>query len=144
MTALTVPALRLPQLTRRSFLARAGIAPAAGILTGCRAGAPERQAPGETGPAEIRLSVWGDVPDKDIYWNMADDFHGLQRRVRVAPGQYLGQNYYEKLQTMLAGGQAPDVMYFQGWIWQPYVLQGVAGSLPQPRQGHAARGAAGL
>jgi multiple sugar transport system substrate-binding protein len=125
MTARTVPALRPPQPTRRSFLTWAGIAPAVSILTGCRAGAPERQAPDERGPVEIRLSVWGDVPDKDIYWNMADDFHAQQQKARVAPEQYLGQSYYEKLQTLLAGGQAPDVMYFQGWIWQPYVLQGV-------------------
>jgi multiple sugar transport system substrate-binding protein len=31
-------------------------------------------------------------------------------------------NYYQKLQVDIAGGTVPDMVYFQGWEWQPYVV----------------------
>jgi multiple sugar transport system substrate-binding protein len=31
-----------------------------------------------------------------------------------------GNNFYPKLQTMVAGGTTPDVSSFQGWEWQTY------------------------
>lgn len=70
-------------------------------------------------PGQITISVWGDVPDKSTYADITKSFNTAQQGVTAGYEQFLG-NYYDKLQTAVVSGSAPDVLYFQGWSWQPY------------------------
>lgn len=72
----------------------------------------------------IKLSVWADVQDLTVYKNIIKDFEAAQHEIKVVPEQWTG-DYYAKLQTVLAAGTAPDVVYFQPWEWQPYAIDGV-------------------
>jgi len=111
-------------VTRRRLVAGSAIG-AAGILARC--GSSEAGQPRTTGaaPAEIRLSIWADVQDWDVYGAMIDDFQKAHPNIRVNGEQYKGAgvNYYEKMQTLYVGDDAADVNYFQGWYWQPYSMK---------------------
>ncbi|MGH2367619.1 MAG: extracellular solute-binding protein, partial [Chloroflexota bacterium] len=118
--------------SRRSRRRLIGVAAAllgAGLLPACGGsaadGAPAAQPAGA--PAAIRLSVWADVQDWDVYTAMIEDFQQAHPTIKVTGEQYTGQgvSYYDKMQTLFAANEAADVNYFQGWIWQPYALQGL-------------------
>ncbi|HEX2033616.1 MAG TPA: extracellular solute-binding protein [Chloroflexota bacterium] len=75
----------------------------------------------------VRLQVWGDIQDKDVYDNIAADFGAAQSGIRIendhqasGPGV---PGYYDKFAANLAAGTAPDVAYFQGWMWQEYAAK---------------------
>ena len=112
-------------LRRRHVLGAGALFVASGALAACSAASAP--APAARGPASIRLSIWGDVPDLDVYTNIIDDFQQVNPTIKVGGEQYgtAGTNYYEKLQTLFAADEAPDVNYLQGWIWQPYALNGL-------------------
>ena len=74
--------------------------------------------------ANIKLSVWGDVQDKDVYDNIATDFNAAGKGATLTPEQWSG-DYYQKLQTQLAGGVVPDLVYFQGGEMPPYAIRNV-------------------
>src|SRR5262245_30391988 len=95
-----------PAATRRGLVAGSALA-AAGVLARC--GSPEAAQPSTTSaaPAEIRLSVWADVQDWDVYSAMIDDFQQAHPNVKVQGEQYKGtasapggNYYYEKMQTL--------------------------------------------
>jgi len=125
-----------PAHSRRQFLAGAAALAAAGVLPAC-ASAGGAGGAGDTSksaaPASLPLTVWPDVPDLDVYTNIASDFQKERPNVTVTPEQYSGggASYYEKVQTLFASGEAADVNYFQGWIWQPYAPQGLLLALDQ-------------
>jgi multiple sugar transport system substrate-binding protein len=48
------------------------------------------------------------------------DFPDIRVEVQGAPGG----NYYDRLQTLLAAGIAPDVVNYQSWRWQPFAKRG--------------------
>jgi len=118
----------------------------AGVLAACAAATPapaaggaEEEAPapaatevpeivGRPAPAgvakTIKLSVWGDIIDMQIYSGIADDFHKEQDEIGVELEQWIG-SYYEKMQTQIAGGVEPDLIYVQGWRWQPFAERNV-------------------
>jgi multiple sugar transport system substrate-binding protein len=116
---------------RRRLLLSSGLAGGA-LLAACATPgttAPGGQAPpgGGAAPAQLRLSIWADVQDWDVYSALITDLQAARPNLTVSGEQYTGQgvNYYDKLQTLFAAGDAPDVAYVQGWIWQPYALQGL-------------------
>jgi multiple sugar transport system substrate-binding protein len=76
---------------------------------------------------QIRVSVWGDVPDKATYDGITAAFNKENPTITSVGEQYVGSgnDYYDKMQTALAGGTAPDVLHFQGWSWQAYADKGV-------------------
>jgi multiple sugar transport system substrate-binding protein len=112
--------------SRRQFFAAMGVA-GAGAEAACGVGdsAGSGQGQPSAAPAAIRLSVWADVQDWDVYSAIIKDFQEAHPNVQVAGEQYTGAgvNYYDKMQTLFASGDAADVNYIQGWIWQPYALQ---------------------
>lgn len=75
------------------------------------------------GAVNISTSVWGDVSDMDIAKGIIDAFQKKNSNITVTPEQWVG-NYYQKLQVDVAGNTVPDMVYFQGWEWQPYALAG--------------------
>jgi len=91
------------------------------------AAAPAAAAPAKTGaPAAISVSVWPDVADLEINNGIIGAFQQKSSNVKVTPEQWTGggASYYQKLQVGIAGGTVPDMIYFQGWRWQPYVIGG--------------------
>ncbi len=119
-------------VTRRRWFELASNAGGIGLLAACTrsaGGTAQSGAPPSVGasPASLRLSVWADVQDWDVYSAMIDDFQQAHSSIKVVGEQYKGQgvNYYEKMQTLFAADEAADVNYFQGWIWQPYALKGL-------------------
>jgi multiple sugar transport system substrate-binding protein len=122
-----VGASRFASVTRRRYLAAGAALAGSGVAAACGgAGGGEPRPSGQaSGPASIRLSVWADVQDWDVYTAIIDDFKAAQPAITVTGEQYTGQgvNYYDKMQTLFAAGEAADVNYIQGWIWQPYALQ---------------------
>lgn len=137
------------KVSRRSFLRDAGIliggaaitqmlpacAPAAAPTEPPSAEQPveEEQAVVEVPPAEqveLRLTVWGDVTDKMWNENMVSDFMETQNTIVVTGEQYPG-GYYDKIQANFAAGVPADIVYFQGWSWQPFADNGVLAPLDE-------------
>jgi multiple sugar transport system substrate-binding protein len=84
---------------------------------------PAAAAPSTAGPVAIGVSVWGDVTDKQTYDNITADFMKANPTVKVTPDQWV-EGYYDKLQTVLAAGTAPDVLYTESYSWQAYAARG--------------------
>ena len=76
---------------------------------------------------------WGDINDKQIADNTIADFHEEHPEIEVELQGSAG-SYYDKLQTVLAAGVAPDLIMYQGWRWQPYALRGVMLELAELRE----------
>jgi multiple sugar transport system substrate-binding protein len=76
-----------------------------------------------TGPIALGISVWGDVTDKETYDKITTDYMKANPSIKVTPDQWVG-DYYQKLQVVLAGGTAPDVIYTESYSWQGYAARG--------------------
>jgi multiple sugar transport system substrate-binding protein len=81
--------------------------------------APAQEAPPAADAVNLRLSVWADVQDADVYTKLTNAFMEENPDIKVAIEQYAG-GYYEKIQANFAGGDSADMLYFQGWMWLPY------------------------
>jgi len=79
----------------------------------------------EQAPQEPVLVQWYDY---DITTNfpqeLVQSFAQVHPEIEVEVVGTAG-DYYDKLQTILAAGMAPDLMNFQSWRWQPYCKKGV-------------------
>lgn len=114
------------RMSRRSFLRLAGGAGSAAILAACvPAGtqAPasqvtEAEAPGAE-VTEIRLATWGDTTDKAVYESISEYILEIKPEIMAVVEQYPG-GHYDKIQANFAAGTSAEVIYFQGWSWQPF------------------------
>ena len=79
---------------------------------------PQAAAPA-AGAVDIRLSVWGDVTDKQVYDAITADFAKAEPNIKVTTEQYPG-GYYDKIQANFAANTPADLIYFQGWSWQAF------------------------
>jgi multiple sugar transport system substrate-binding protein len=103
----------------------AGSTPAAKAAGSTPTPAPAAAAAQPSGSGvQVRISVWGDVPDKATYDGITAAVNKANPGLTAVGEQFIGL-YYDKLQTALAGGTAPDVLYFQGWSWQAYADKAV-------------------
>jgi multiple sugar transport system substrate-binding protein len=131
------------KLSRRAFLKLGGLTAGSALLTsvigGCQkpeatvdqaATKPPPTAPPAAKPVDIRLTAWGDVTDKQVYDNIVADMAEVEPNINVTVEQYPG-GYYEKIQANFAAGSSADVIYFQGWSWQPFSDNGVLASLDE-------------
>jgi multiple sugar transport system substrate-binding protein len=80
--------------------------------------------PGPVEPVQIRLATWGDVTDKEVYENIVADLAAEDPSVQGVVEQYPG-GHYDKIQANFAAGTSAEVLYFQGWSWQPFADNGV-------------------
>jgi multiple sugar transport system substrate-binding protein len=117
--------MKTSKMSRRGFLRAAtatlGSVAVLPLISACAVPSPgstQASAPGAA-RVPIRLSAWGDVPDKQ--WNEAivADFRQVESAIEVTVEQYPG-GYYDKVQANFAAGTSADVVYFQGWSWQPF------------------------
>lgn len=119
------------RMSRRQMLRVAAGSGLAALLAACGSPATpagqggqssqgEAQAPAaSSSPVEIRLTAWGDVTDKQVYDQIVAAFAKVEPNIKVTVEQYPG-GYYEKIQANFAAGTPADVIYFQGFSWQPY------------------------
>jgi len=70
-----------------------------------------------TGPAIVRMSVWGAAVDQAVYAGIATLFEKQVTDIALTMETYVG-NYYTKLMTNFAAGNSADVLYTQGFEWQ--------------------------
>ncbi|MBI2940059.1 MAG: sugar ABC transporter substrate-binding protein [Chloroflexi bacterium] len=89
--------------------------------------------PAAKGATQVRFSVWFDPNDQLVNEKIAEEFNKSQEKIQAIPEHWVG-NYYQKLQTQLAGGVAPDIIYTQSWLWQPFMARGVIVELDALRQ----------
>ncbi|MGQ9681724.1 MAG: extracellular solute-binding protein [Anaerolineae bacterium] len=71
------------------------------------------------GPANLRLSVWAWGPDMNTYLTILQAFDKKNPDIKVTAEQYMG-DYYAKVQANFAAGNSADIVYTQGWMYQPY------------------------
>lgn len=112
-------------MSRRRFLSLSGSAGAAmALLAACPA--PSAAPGGSDGAAmeetNIEFLAWGDVADDPAWSTLVENFNGQDHGITVSATGVPdpGNNFYTKLQTMVAGGTPPHIASFQGWEWQTY------------------------
>ena len=116
----------MTSLVTRRALIKGALAVAAAAASGPLDGtvkAAQRMKRAPLAKVTIKLSVWPDVQDLSVYTTIIKDFEAMQNEIHVVPEQWTG-DYYAKLQTTMAAGTVPDIVYVQGWEWQPYAIAG--------------------
>jgi multiple sugar transport system substrate-binding protein len=94
--------------------------PAASGVSG-PAGSPAASAAGYTGPeATISYSIWGDPQEIKNQQAIVDAFHAANPKITVKVDVSDWEPYWDKLQTSLAGGAAPDVFAMDGPLFPDY------------------------
>jgi multiple sugar transport system substrate-binding protein len=74
-----------------------------------------------TGPAaKIDYSIWGDPTELKNQKAIVDAFHAVEPKITVNPIVADWDTYWDKLQTSLAGGAAPDVFAMDGPLFPDY------------------------
>jgi multiple sugar transport system substrate-binding protein len=76
---------------------------------------------GYTGPAAtIEYAIWGDPTELKNQQAIVDAFHAAQPKITVKVTVSDWDTYWDKLQTGLAGGAAPDVFAMDGPLFPDY------------------------
>jgi multiple sugar transport system substrate-binding protein len=119
------------KLSRRDFLRLGGMGASAVVLASCAPTAEVEEPAGEevaveappaAEPVTLEFLAWGDNADLPAWDQLSQNYSEMNPNVtvNVTPIADPGNNFYPKLQTMIAGGTPPDVSSFQGWEWQTY------------------------
>lgn len=102
------------------------------ILTACAgpAQAPAapgggEQAAGGGGPAEITYMLWGSPEELAVWQAIVDEFQKQNPDVRVKVDVSDWDSYWNKLQTLFAGGTPPDVFAMDGPLYPDWQSRGV-------------------
>jgi multiple sugar transport system substrate-binding protein len=81
---------------------------------------------GYTGPeATITYSIWGDPSEIKSQQAVVDAFHAVSPKITVKVTVSDWDTYWDKLQTGIAGGDAPDVFAMDGPLFPDYQSRGV-------------------
>ncbi len=76
---------------------------------------------GYTGPeATITYSIWGDPQEIKAQQAVVDAFHAVNPKITVKVTVSDWEPYWDKLQTSIAGGDAPDVFAMDGPLFPDY------------------------
>ena len=71
-------------------------------------------------PAKIAYAIWGDTTELANQQKIVDAFTALDPTIRVKVTVADWDTYWDKLQTGLAGGDAPDVFVMDGPLFPDY------------------------
>lgn len=120
------------RLTRRRWFGRVRWTGAAALASACaQIGGQPGQGPAakRSSVYTVRVQVWGDVQDKDLYETIAGDYNAAHTDVRVENDHQAASGpgvpgFYDKFAAGLAAGTAADLVFFQGWMWQEYAGKG--------------------
>jgi len=105
--------------------------PAATTAASVAASAPGEETvapsdPGYTGPdATITYSIWGDPAEIKNQQAIVDAFHAVNPKITVKVTVSDWEPYWDKLQTSIAGGDAPDVFAMDGPLFPDYQTRDV-------------------
>jgi multiple sugar transport system substrate-binding protein len=120
-----------PALSRRRFAGTAAALAAAGLsaiaLAAC--GAPKESAPAASAPApnkasgSIRFSFFGSVEEKAVWEKIAQQFGEKNPGVHVE-AEHIPSDYFTKLQTAIAGGDAADTILMEDKPTSGYAKKG--------------------
>lgn len=89
--------------------------------------AAESAEPAQTGGGEeieIRFSWWGDTVRNDMYGEICDRFEAENPGIRVMREPMSWSDYWTKMSTQVAGGNAPDVFGMHPQYASDYALRG--------------------
>ena len=88
--------------------------------------APAASDAGYTGPeATISYSIWGDPQEIKAQQAIVDAFHAANPKITVKVTVSDWEPYWDKLQTSIAGGDAPDVFALDGPLFPDYQTRDV-------------------
>lgn len=113
--------------SRRSAL-KLGLMGAAGAgLAACGGGASGQEAKTPSGPVTVSYGTPGSAVEDAAWKPVFDAFNATHKNIRAVYKPY-GGNYtadsVTKLQTLIAGGTAPDIFYIPGEYVATYASQG--------------------
>ncbi len=125
------------RLSRRQLLLLGGQSGLALLLVACGQTAPQAAEPspvlgGDAAtPAQasgvVDFLAWGDTTDIPAWEALIKQYNEQNPNVTinltVVPEP--NNNFYPRLQTLIAGGTPPDLASFQGWEWQTYASRDV-------------------
>lgn len=77
-------------------------------LTACAQGGGNDESP--SGPTTLKMVVWGGDVDKASYQERVDLFEASQDDITIDLQLIPGDQYEQKVQTMIAGGDGPDIL----------------------------------
>ncbi|HEY8722026.1 sugar ABC transporter substrate-binding protein [Pengzhenrongella sp.] len=103
-------ALIQKELSRRGFLAGFGVAAGVITLTACGTQSGGGGGGGSDGSADLKMTVWGGEVDKKAYQDRIDLLVKKYPELKVTLALIPAANYAQKVQTMIAGGNGPDIM----------------------------------
>ena len=112
--------------TRRAVLGAGGAGVGAAVLAACGAAGGQPAASQATGTITFLGRESGS--EVAVYKEGIEKFNASQPRVKVTHDLATG-NFDQKLQTLVAGGTAPDASYMHSQTVPTYVALGVAASL---------------
>ncbi len=99
---------------------------AAPASDGAASGSPAPSDAGYTGPeATITYSIWGDPQEIKNQQAIVDAFHAAVPKITVKVTVSDWEPYWDKLQTSIAGGDAPDVFAMDGPLFPDYQTRDV-------------------
>lgn len=101
-----------------------------GGLAGCGNSKKEPEAgniPNAEGQVTIQFAGWGDPSEKEVFTNLIQSFEKANPTIKVDYLHIPSGDYVGKMNTILAGGDAPDVLYvpdcdFGRWVSQDLLL----------------------
>ncbi len=123
------------KISRRDFLKIGSLGAGAAVLAGCGQKATEAPAveepaaeepvveePAAAEPVTLEFLAWGDNADIPAWDELKKVYEEKNPNVTINVTAVAdpGNNFYPKLQTMVAGGTPPHISSFQGWEWQTY------------------------
>lgn len=110
-------------VSRRRFLESAAALVGLGLVGGCSQPAPpETRRSSE--PVKVTFMSWGIPTAVEIRQGFARTFTERNPGV-IAEFVHVPTNYWDKLQTMLAGGVPPDVFFMNSYFFTSYAAKGV-------------------
>ncbi len=131
------------KISRRDFLKVGALGAASAVVAGCGPAATATQAPAAPAattapnvkptdvpptavppkkPVTLDFLAWGDNADLPAWEKLVQMYTERNPHVKInySPVAEPNANFYQQLQTSIAGGTPPDVSSFQGWEWQTY------------------------
>ena len=114
---------------RRAVQGMMGLAGLAGgvALAACGAPSPASTGPSAGGPAKaagaIRFSFFGTIEEKAVWEKIAQQFMEKTPAVKVEP-EHIPSDYFTKIQTAIAGGDAADVILMEDKPTAGYAKKG--------------------
>jgi multiple sugar transport system substrate-binding protein len=76
-------------------------------------------------PTEIKYMMWGSPEELAVWQQMVDDFQASHPNIRVTVDVSDWESYWNKLQTLFAGGTPPDVFAMDAPLYLDWQSRGV-------------------